>query len=277
VVVGVDGSVHSDAAVLWAASRAAATQRPLHLLHALGRLSAGELLAGATDSRELQHGTARPLLEAAERLALRAEPDLEVVRSVVELDPREALIASAPDAALTVVGTRGHGPVTVLALGSVSVAVAGHARGPVAVVRPRRTTARDVVVGVAGDGSDQAAVLFAAELAVRQTVPLDVVHAWSSRDTFVDTHAYDQRLDAIDEGERVLSEALAGLAEKYPDLEVRRAFPDRGPVRALVERSRSADCLVVGAREHGALGALIGSVSRAVVERAECTTVVVRS
>src|SRR4051812_6056945 len=206
VVVGVDGSLHSDAAVLWAASRAAATQRPLELVHALGRLSPGELLAGAAVSRGLQHAAAVPILDAAEHLALRAEPDLEIVRSVVEVDPREALLATSSDAALTVVGTRGHGPVATLALGSVSVAVAGHSSGPVAVVRPRRTTAHDVVVGVAGDGSDQAAVLFAAELALRQRVPLDVVHAWSSHDTFVDTRAYEQRLVAVDQGERVLSE-----------------------------------------------------------------------
>jgi hypothetical protein len=48
------------------------------------------------------------------------------------------------------------------------------------------------------------------------------------------------------------------------------------PAQALVEIARSAELLVVGTRGHGALvGALLGSVSQAVVRRAPCTVVVV--
>ena len=277
VVVGVDGSTHSDTAVLWAASWACSTHRPLHLVHALGRLRSGDLLVGTAEVRELRRVQSHAVVSRARRLAQRVAPDLEVVTTSVDLDAREAMLAASEEAVMVVVGTRGHGRLAALTLGSVSVAVAGHAHGPVAVVRPQRTPGGDIVVGVAGDGSDEAAVLLAADLAVRRGVALDVVHAWTDHDTFVDTQSYGQRLDAVDERDRVVSEALAGLAEKFPDLEVRRSFPDRRPVSALVERSRSADCLVVGAHGRGGLGGLLGSVSRSVVELADCTTVVVRA
>lgn len=276
VVVGVDGSVHSDTAVLWAAAHASAADRSLLLINAMGRLGAGDLLAGAAESREFRRGAGGSVLTAAARLAHRVAPDLEVATSVAELDAREALLSASADAAMVVVGTRGHGGIAALALGSVSNAVAGHAQAPVAVVRPRRTPGQEVVVGVAGDGSDRAAIAFAADLAVRQGVALDVLHGWSPKDTFVDTQHYAQPLETPDEGRRVVSEALAGLAETCPDLSVRTSFPDREPVRALVERSRTADCLVVGAHQRGGRGVLLGSVSRSVVERADCTTVVVR-
>ena len=66
---------------------------------------------------------------------------------------------------MVVVGTRGHGPVTALLLGSVSHAVVLHAQCTVAVVRPKDTPPAGVVVGVAGDGSDRLPLEFAAGLA----------------------------------------------------------------------------------------------------------------
>ena len=280
VVVGVDGSSYSDTALVWAATRAEASSRPLRVVHALGSPLSSDLMTGpevsrTEVSRELAVKEATRITDDARVLARRSAPGLVVDVEIADVDAREALIARSGRAGMVVVGTRGHGRVTSLLLGSVSTAVVAHARGAVAVVRRRETTSLDVVVGIAGDGSDQAALRFAADLACEAGVDLHVLHAWSDHDTFVDTQAYGQRLESVDEHERIASEALAGLSQTHPDLGVRVTFPDDGAARALAERSRTAECLVLGSRgRHGLVGVL-GSVSRAVVERAHCTVVVV--
>ena len=53
VVVGVDGSPHSDAAVEWAADYAVAHHAPLCLLHAAGDLG-DNLIPFKVDAREMQ-------------------------------------------------------------------------------------------------------------------------------------------------------------------------------------------------------------------------------
>jgi nucleotide-binding universal stress UspA family protein len=65
------------------------------------------------------------------------------------------------------------------------------------------------------------------------------------------------------------------LRHRWPAAEV--VVIDRPPVEAILTRARDADAIVVGTRGHGALGRLVlGSVSRGVVRRAACSTLVVR-
>jgi nucleotide-binding universal stress UspA family protein len=81
-----------------------------------------------------------------------------------------------------------------------------------------------------------------------------------------------------DEEERVLAEALGGLGDLYPDVEVVRRLV-RGRVRhSLIEASADAGLVVVGARGRGGFaGLLLGSVSQAVLHHAECPVAVVRT
>jgi nucleotide-binding universal stress UspA family protein len=79
------------------------------------------------------------------------------------------------------------------------------------------------------------------------------------------------------EQERILSEALAGLAERFPDLPVRREVRRGQARRLLVELSRTAQLVVVGARGHGGFaGLLLGSVSRYLMHHADCPVLVAR-
>lgn len=73
-----------------------------------------------------------------------------------------------------------------------------------------------------------------------------------------------------------LSEALAGLREHHPDVRVERFVSDRAAGRALVEASRSAALVVVGAaRRTGRIGMALGRVNHAVLHHAHCPVVVV--
>ena len=277
VVVGVDGSPHSDSAVCWAATYAALVSRPLLVVHATGRLSAGELLGGPAEAQAMRDSAGARLTEEALLLARRLTPRLDIETVVAGGDPRQALIELSQQAAMLVVGTRGHGPLTALLLGSVSHAVVLHAHCSVAVVRPNITPAAGVVVGVAGDGSDRAPLEFAAGLASAEGAELDVVHAWRAVDSLAHALTVKQRAEIMHQHERALAEAVAGLTEKFPDVQVNRHLPEHKAVDALVERAEEADCVVVGSHGIARGRAALGSVSRAVVEHAPVTVVVVRS
>lgn len=77
--------------------------------------------------------------------------------------------------------------------------------------------------------------------------------------------------------EQALDGVLAKAASEWTDVDVRRAVVEAlAPARALVERSRDADLLVVGSRGRGGFaGLLLGSVSQQCIQHAACPVVVV--
>lgn len=138
VVVGVDGSDISSAAIAFAYDFADRHGRELLAVHAWTDLPmhAMEPVRGwAEDWQDIRHRGQQLLADA---LATHAErhPGV-VVRRAVSIDrPARALLDAAADgAALLVVGSHGRGTLGSLLLGSVSHAVIYHAPCPVAVLR----------------------------------------------------------------------------------------------------------------------------------------------
>ncbi len=133
VVVGVDASPTSDAAVAFAFAAAAARRVPLVAVHAWD-LPVDPTMAPLLDFDAVD-GEERTAL--AERVAGWAEkyPDVSVRPLVVRDRPARVLVAESDRAQLVVVGSRGHGGVRGMLLGSVSQALLHHAPCPVAVVR----------------------------------------------------------------------------------------------------------------------------------------------
>ena len=75
---------------------------------------------------------------------------------------------------------------------------------------------------------------------------------------------------------RTLAEAVAGLAEKYPDVDVTLDGVPKSAVDHLVELSDHVGLVVVGSHRRSRLGRLTHlSTSRVVVEHARCTVAVV--
>ncbi|MFE9650340.1 universal stress protein [Streptomyces sp. NPDC006365] len=132
--------------------------------------------------RLADHGDVRLVVEKARERA----PGLDVVTSVVAEDAASALVRHGRDAALTVVGTRGHGGFTGMPLGSVSLQVAAHTASPLLVVRDDREVARTdfgydrVLLGLESD-ADAPASAYAFEEAARRKARLRVLHAWAYR------------------------------------------------------------------------------------------------
>lgn len=143
VVVGVDGGPRSDAALAAACEEAALRGSDLVAVMAW-ELAPTELPLGRWVPAGTGFAAARVTEERvlAERLAgwQDSYPDLRVARVFEDGDPKRALLEAAADAQLVVVGSRGHGEVTGLLLGSVSRALIHHAPCPVLVARGHRRT-----------------------------------------------------------------------------------------------------------------------------------------
>jgi nucleotide-binding universal stress UspA family protein len=139
VVVGVDGTQASSAALELAFRMASARRLPLTLLHATRDPRERESAAGGLVS----HAAKVDLDEEQERLVAEAVtglcekfPDVLVTETYLRGDPVRTLVAASRRASLVVVGSRGRRLLTTSLLGSVSRGVVERAACPVAVTRP---------------------------------------------------------------------------------------------------------------------------------------------
>ena len=282
VLVGVDGSESSLQAVRWAAREASRRRAPLRLVAAVGWVDVphqyGDSRTGP-DLREVMLRQRGVHLTEAAQAAMDAVPGQEPEQEVLEGFPIPRLVDESRAAQLVVIGDRGLGGVAGLLVGSVAFALAAQGGCPVVVVRGRAdATGGPVVVGIDGSPVSEAALAFAYEAAALRSAPLLAVHAW--RELFIDPVTLASLdWDAVEqEAQAELAERLAGWREKYPDVDVQRLVVRDRPARVLVEQSAQAQLVVVGSRGRGgAAGLVLGSVSHAVLHRADCPVVIVRT
>jgi nucleotide-binding universal stress UspA family protein len=131
IVVGVDGSPASTAALMWACDEADDRDAELFIVHIWDYPYATEL--GSPTARDLTRVDAALQLEASVRLARdRCRERVEDI--LVEGSATTELIASSRRADLVVLGTRGRSAVRAAVFGSVSHGVAARAACPVVVV-----------------------------------------------------------------------------------------------------------------------------------------------
>ncbi|SBT41295.1 universal stress protein [Micromonospora auratinigra] len=137
VVVGVDGSALSRAAVEFAAEEAAVRGAPLHAVHAYTHPRSGgpgDMQPLVYDEDQLHGEEDRVVAESLTGLAERW-PQVPVTREVTHGRPVAVLTDASRSAQLLVVGAQGRGQLSGLLLGSVSQGVLHRADCPVAVVR----------------------------------------------------------------------------------------------------------------------------------------------
>jgi nucleotide-binding universal stress UspA family protein len=137
IVVGVDGSPGAKAALAWACDEAGPRGAIVQMVCAFQEPWA--LASGAISSAEAVVELRSAMADDAERLLEEARAsapeDVEVTGEGILGPPGQTLVASAGEADLLVVGSRGRGGFKSLLLGSVSQYCASHAGGVVVVVR----------------------------------------------------------------------------------------------------------------------------------------------
>ena len=267
VVVGVDGSERSHAAVGWAAREAARRGRRLRLLGVVEDGGTGHLgdAPGPGYPHQVRREAARGRLEGAAAGARETGPGVVVEVDLVDGEPEERLIALSRAAALVVVGNSAHGPLRGLLLGSVLTAIAGRTACPLVAVRAPTAEGAPVVVGVHDVAGDAAALRFAFESADRAGVALVVAHTWIGT---------NDRGEASDAAPSAVS--VAGWSRAFPDVEVRQLAGRDRPADTLAELAGGAQLAVLGSRGRPApVGAVLDSVGREVLHRAACPVAIV--
>lgn len=282
VVVGVDGSAASNAAIDWAARDAAMRNVPLTLVHvAAGIVQAWPQTPTPAGLGEWQQRHGRELIANAIRIAKDATQGTDPVRVNTETYYSAViptLVDMSKDSELIVVGRSGIGAFGAL-LGSVSSGLIQHAHCPVAVIHDEDSSMPDaarapVVVGIDGSPISELATAIAFDEASRRGVDLIALHAWS--DTAIEFPGMDWSLMQTPEHE-VLAERIGGWQERYPDVTVHRHVVCDRPARQIVEHADAAQLVVIGSHGRGGFaGMLLGSVSAAVVQSVSTPVIVAR-
>jgi nucleotide-binding universal stress UspA family protein len=211
--------------------------------------------------------------------------------AVVDGPPAQAILRTAKrlSAGAIVVGSRGHGVLGRLFLGSVSRAVVRDARCAVLVVKGRRPPGRRVVLGVDGSPHARHAVEALARLAPKAGSQVTIVHVVEPiRLPSLGPAPAAVRAAVQTQADALTAEALAAARREVESAGRRlsragwrtRAVVLTGvPVTELLDavRRTRADLLAVGARGVGGVERLLlGSVATGVVGRAPVSVLVAR-
>jgi nucleotide-binding universal stress UspA family protein len=270
VVVGVDGSAGSWQALRWATAEARRRG---------GRL---RVIAAYSPSRPLGAELARAEKTVAEMVAAArtAAPYLAVTGLSVNGPPVPVLTSAVDDDALLVVGSRGHGGVATLLLGTTGLQLATRAGGSVVIVRGDPDHTGPVVVGADESPVAEPAIASAFRAAADHGCPVRVVRAydipvprWGER---IDPLNFDlERLQRVESAS--LLQSIEPWREKYPDVPVEAALKCGAAATVLIAMSAEARLMVVGTRGHrGVAGLLLGSVSRQLLNHAQCPVLIAR-
>ena len=175
------------------------------------------------------------------------------------------------DADMVVTGSRGHGELPGLRLGSVAWQVAGHASGRVVVVRgawrPANQPPGPVVLGADGSAAGQAAITFAFEEAALRDVPLVTVCALTDAPGPARREPPDGGGLRPDGGRR---------GEGTPRGQRGPARAGRHPARGPADRCGRRPAARGGGSRRGGLDEMsLGSIAQAVLQYAPCPVGVV--
>lgn len=295
ILLAVDGSAASDHAVSLATSlqlpagslvRVIAVQAPYTDGLAMTWAAMGDVGTNLETEEEASTRGLRDAVARAEALLLR--DGLTVEGFLVHGRPGTSIVdeATAMEADLVVVGSRGHGTIATMVLGSTASEVADHAPCPVLVAR--KELLGPVVFADDGSHSSRTAelvftdwplfaqervtVVTVAELAVPVAAgftPGMYDQALEVYTQSADEARHETRMEAANEAHRLVE---AGLAADAVALE---GDPAAEILRYAAERDVAT--IVVGTRGHTGLARLIlGSVARNVLLHAGCSVLVVR-
>ena len=312
IMVGVDGSDESFAALRCALREAQLTGQRVNAVYGWTR---SWDMGSEPDSDEAWERTRQSIVEKLQSWVDEAVAGLDLTTDNVTLTSVHASGASAllqigHDAQQLVVGRRSLGRVARWFTGSFSASLVQEAKVPVTVVRifndedesmqdaianaltpgnapvgfarpDTEENHRPVVVGVDGSNTSRHALRFAIHEASVHHLPLHVLFCWQLKDLGT-IAGYENSIAPIDEGQKRAEDVLAAMVESEAQtildagVEIRSHAFHISAAKGLISASRYASHLVVGSRGLSGFDAhFLGSVSKQLVNLAECTLTVV--
>lgn len=262
ILVGVDGSPESNAAVTWAAHEAAARGFGLAIVH-VNSIGSYGLWSASRYVRDELRAMGQPIVTGARRIAAEAQPDIHIRGRVLLGNAARIMLILSAEAPLVVVGLRGRGALSRALVGSVCLRLMAHAHCPV--VGVSRTTASvgpsRIVLGM-GDPPNAAAEEFAITSAHEHGVPLLGVGV-IGRDEDADTRREE------------LAKRMSDRWHEHEDVEAEYLAVPGDPVQVLPALCHPDDLLVVGHHRHARfLPATIGPVLSGLVHHVPCAVAV---
>jgi nucleotide-binding universal stress UspA family protein len=275
LVLATDGGLAGLSATRWVAERAQSHVLDVDVVDVIDGNEGDERTGSDLDPRYV--AAERATLQVVDHLA-RVAPSAETRRIVVAGDPRRVLQNAAKDADLLVIGTNRAASGGRHFTASFSTSVAEGAPCPTVVVpRGWRWSDGPVVVGVEGDGSDGAALEFAAMEAEGLHRDLVLVHAWRLATIVAPAFAAALEREALELAATIrLSEVVERMRGRYPRLQLAPVVTRDEPASAVIRAGQSASLVVVGTHGLTVIDRLLfRSVSRAVLERPSCPVAIV--
>ena len=315
IVVGVDGSPESFAALRWALREASLDSR--HVNAVFGWTRSWSLGPEPQDDDEWDRTRVRissKLREWADTACQGMDFDRnDLTLTSVHASGASALMTMGSAAQQIVVGRRSVGRMTRWLTGSLSSSLAEDARVPVTIVKTptdeastvRQQIARTlspsrddatfssrradslpaydseespIVVGVDGSATSRRALRFARDMAALRHRPLRVIMCWQLRDLGT-VPGYERAVAPISQAQ--------SYAQQIVERTVHEELPHTGgdiqayafhipAAQGLIDASRYAAHIIVGTRGLSGMDArFLGSVSRQVVDLSECSVTVV--
>ncbi|MGW5532301.1 universal stress protein [Streptomyces xanthochromogenes] len=269
LVLGVDPTGTGELALAWAVDEADRRKVRLRLVTAVPFPHDTQHVDDGPQQGALRQAGKDALRKAAE-WAYTRHPDVELTLDLLAGAPAPVLCKLSRRARMVILGSRHLSRMReVLDGGSVVLPVTARAQCPVVVVGDAEHVTQEpafLVVGVDGSEPSNAAIDLAFREASLRGCALRAVSVWhppafSFADDSAARHA--QR--------RMLSEAVAGWSEQFPDVALTHEVIIGHPVEALAEAAEHALALVVGRRGSGGYtGMLLGSVVHGLLHRAHC-------
>lgn len=285
IVLAVDGSSHSVDAIHSLAHFAPPEE--LTLVHALTLPDLDHPMITPELRDKVLKEIEGTLRQEGEDLLKRARSevpaDFQSIRQIHQIgSPAQVILetAQAAQSDLIIIGARGLGPVKELVLGSVSHRVVLHAPCSVLVMNSALPKVEKILLPVEGEKDAEIAIKVLGAHPFRGVTHIEVMTVWPQPQvpwpmTLGQTKLLEERaLDHAQERLDLISKQLEAL--NYPHT---ASVGLGNPAYAILEQAQAVQPDLVMMSSHGRKGLsrfLIGSISHAVLHRAQCPVLIVR-